>query len=395
MSLFGRVFGSDMQASRDAFSGMEFISGRSAAGKTVNTKSAKTVAVVRDCLQVLHQSIAGLSFAVFEKTGDGKQKQPDHPIAKLLENPNREETAFEFIATMVDDLATGGDFYADISGLAGGLSGEIWRMPPDQVTVERLPDHDRRYKFRDERGIERILLAEDVWHIRVPPIIDGLNGTSAILEGKEVIGAALAIQDYSSSFFKNDATPPLVLKMEKHFGDEDSKKNFLAAFKKWATGANKHNPVILEHGIEAQQLSIAPEQAQFIETRKEVDVAITRLWHIPPHKVGILDRATFSNIEQQSLEFVIDTLRPWLILIENSIQKFLMPMPERFVFEFNVASLLRGDLKARYEAYAIGRQNGFISVNEIRRLENLNGIGADGDRFMEPLNMAPVNNGGA
>ena len=142
--------------------------------------------------------------------------------------------------------------------------------------------------------------------------------------------------------------------------------------------------------MEAQQMSVTPEQAQFIETRKELALEVTRIWHIPPHKVGILDRATFSNIEQQSLEFVVDTLTPWLELIERSVQKYLMIVPDRFEFQFNVASLLRGDLKSRYEAYAIGRQWGFISVNEIRRFEKINGIGITGDRYIEPLNMAPA-----
>lgn len=137
-------------------------------------------------------------------------------------------------------------------------------------------------------------------------------------------------------------------------------------------------------------MSVTPEQAQFIETRKELALEITRIWHIPPHKVGILDRATFSNIEQQSLEFVTDTLTPWLELIERSVQKYLMFVPDRFEFQFNVASLLRGDLKSRYEAYAQGRQWGWLSVNEVRRLEKMNGIGITGDRYIEPLNMAPA-----
>jgi HK97 family phage portal protein len=178
-----------------------------------------------------------------------------------------------------------------------------------------------------------------------------------------------------------------------NFADQASKENFLSAWQRFFGGRNRHKPGILEYGMGAQQLAHSNEQAQFLETRKELWLDVSRLWRIPPHKLGILDKATFSNIEHQSLEFVTDTLGPWLELIERSVNKWFLDGAREY-FEFNVASLLRGDIKTRFEAYAIARQWGWLSVNEIRRLENQNGIGRGGDRFIEPLNMVPVGDAG-
>lgn len=395
MSFFTKIFGNDVSGpvSRDPSDNFWFqpLGSSSGAGVRVNTKNARTVPVVRDCLQVLSGSVSGLSFGVFEKVSDTEvAPRNDHPLMALFNNPNPETTSIEFFADLMEDLATDGDFYAEIIYDARGMPIELWRFDPDDVTPERLPNRDRRYRVREAGLPERVLLSEELWHIRVPPTIGGLVGTSAIKEGAEAIGAALAVQQYSSAFFKNDATPSMLIKHPGQFKDPASRQNWLNAFKKWSTGNNRHSPAVLEFGMEAQQMSVTPEQAQFIETRRELALEITRIWHIPPHKVGILDRATFSNIEQQSLEFVTDTLTPWLELIERSVQKYLMLVPDRFEFQFNVASLLRGDLKSRYDAYAVGRQWGFISVNEIRRFEKMNGIGVTGDRYIEPLNMAPA-----
>jgi HK97 family phage portal protein len=219
---------------------------------------------------------------------------------------------------------------------------------------------------------------------------DDVRGTSAILsDGREAVAVAIALQRYANILFTNDATPPYALSMESHFKDGASKKNFLAALRKWSTGRNRHQPAILEYGLKPHRMGLTAEEAQFLETRRELWLDLCRLWRVPPHKVGILDKATFSNIEHQSLEFVIDTLRPVLELIERSVGKFLIDQPGIY-FEFNVESLLRGDIKARYEAYAIGRQWGWLSVNDVLRIEHKNGIGPAGDRYIEPLNMVPV-----
>ncbi|WP_226782744.1 phage portal protein [Oceaniglobus trochenteri] len=366
-----------------------------AAGVTVTVERARTVPVVRDCLEVLSKTVASLALGVFERQDDDSRvRRGDHPIARLLRNPNPRETSFEFLANMVDDLAAEGVFLAERVN-QGEANERLWRIAPQHFDVEELPDRGLRFRVREPNKPERVLLDEEVWYIPLPPVCDTRRGRSPILkDGVEAIGAALALQRYANSFFSNDATPPILFRHKGNFADKESKENFLRAWQRALTGRNRHKPGVLEYDMTVEQLAHSNEQAQFLETRKELWLDISRLWRIPPHKVGILDKATFSNIEEQSLDFVIGTLGPWLEMIEGSVNKHLLNGEERFYFEFNVDSLLRGDIESRFQAYALGRNWGWLSVNEIRRRENLNGIGPEGDRFMEPLNMAPVGNVG-
>lgn len=366
---------------------------RTAAGIPVTVERALTVPVVWDCLKVLMESVSQLPFAIFRRADDGSKVRVDnHPLMAVLQEPNEESTAPEFFAQLMFDLATDGNFFAEpVEGRLGAIS-ELWRLEPQLVRVERLEDRSKRFKYAAPgRTGERTLLADEVWHLRAPPHAhDGLRGVSPIHAGREAIAAAIALQDYAARFFDNDATPPFFLiNKEASFEDDISRINFLAAIRRWWGGDRRHTPGVLDNDWEPKELSIDNQKSQFLETRSALGVELTRIWRVPPHKVGILDKATFSNIEQQSLEFVTDTLLPWLGLIEKSIKKHLIIGPQ-YYFEFNVAGLLRGDLKARYEAYTHGRQWGWLSINDIRRLENMNPIPAGGDQYLVPLNMAPA-----
>jgi HK97 family phage portal protein len=361
-----------------------------AAGVSVSVETALTVPVVFDCLQALSQSIGPLPFGIFERAADGsKQRRDQHPLMRCLMDPNPETTSTEFFGQMVFDLASEGNFYAEIRGGVLGPVSEMWRLEPACVTVQRLPDGSKRFEVR-EGATTRRLVDDEVWHIKAFPHVDGgLKGMSPIHAGREAIGAAIALQDYAARFFANDATPPFVIEHPTNFKDDDSKTNFLTALKRWWGGARRHSPGVLEYGMKLNRVGVNNEEAQFLETRKELAYEIARLWRMPPHKVGMLERATNNNIEHQSLEFVTDTLLPWIGLIEKSVRKYLIINSERFFFEFNVAGLLRGDMKARYEAYAQGRQWGWLSVNDIRKLENMNPI-RNGDAYLQPLNMVPA-----
>ena len=290
------------------------------------------------------------------------------------------------------DLSQSGDFVAKKIWNRGGILTELRRIDPELGYFDELADGTKRFKYTDKFGQTHVLLEDEIWHIPRPPIVDDVRGTSPILDdGREAVGVAIALQRYANALFTNDATPSFVWAMPQgqNFKSDTDKKNFLGSIARWMGGKNRHKPAVIEYGIEPKRLGLTSEEAQFLETRRELWLDLTRLWHMPPHKVGIMDRATFSNIEHQSIEYVIDTVRPVLELIEASINKHLIE-DESFFFEFNVRSLLRGDLKARYEAYALGRQWGWLSVNDVLRMENENGIGAHGDRYMEPLNMVPV-----
>lgn len=398
MGLFD-IFSGGRQAhagvERDASDDRWFAGGGTASeiGVRVTVDRARQVPVVRDCLQILSDSVAGLEQGMFRRVdADTVERADGHPVLELLQNPNPRQTSFEFIKTVVDDLCAHGDFFGELI-FEGVRIVEVHRMEPDRVTVEELPDRTKRFRYATKFGEQRVLLEDEVWHIPLPPLVNNLKGRSPILDdGLEAVAVAIALQKYANVLFTNDATPPYALSMDSHFKDAGDKKNFLSAWRKWTTGRNRHTPGVLEYGIKPVRMGLTAEEAQFLDTRKELWLDITRLWRVPPHKVGIMDRATFSNIEHQSLEFVIDTLRPILELIERSVNKFLVN-DRQFYFEFSVDSLLRGDIKARYEAYALGRQWGWLSVNDILRSERRNGIGAAGDRYIEPLNMVPVGAG--
>lgn len=368
---------------------------RSEIGLSVTVERARQVPVVRSCLSVLNESVSSLQFGAVRKVSASKtERADDHPVVRLLANPNKRQTAVQFIYSIVDDLSSWGDFYAKYIYEGGELVG-LKRIEPGTVTLEETTDEIKRFRFTDKFGVQHILLEDEVWHIPRPPLVGDLKGTSPILkDGKEAVAVAIALQQYANILFTNDATPTYVWAMPdgQSFKDRSDKRKFLDAIGRWMGGKNRHKPAVVEYGITPKRLGLTSEEAQFLETRKELWLDLARIWRVPPHKVGILDRATFSNIEHQSLEFVIDTLRPILELIEGSVNKFLIEEDDVF-FEFNVRSLLRGDLKARYEAYAKGRQWGWLSVNDVLRMENENGIGPAGDRYMEPLNMVPVGSG--
>ena len=196
------------------------------------------------------------------------------------------------------------------------------------------------------------------------------------------------MQDYGNRFLGNNAQPSVVLTHPGQLGAEGA-KNLKAGWRQAQGSGQQHGVAVLEEGMDIRTLSVTPEQAQFLETRKFTVTDICRIFRVPPHMIADLEKATFSNIEHQSLDFTVHSLRPWLVRWEQSIARDLIVNNRAFFAEHNVDGLLRGDLKTRYEAYAIARQWGWLSVNEIRRLENKNPV-PGGDEFLSPLNMTPA-----
>jgi len=398
VSLFGRLFGSSdaPSATRDPLDDYWFkpLSRRTASDVVVTHEKALTAPVVHDCLTVLSQTIAMLPRGVFERMPNGdKRRAENHPLEALFGNPDGESTPHEFFAQLVWDLAADGNALHVVEEGSLGFASRLPRIEPGRVMVERLEDGSRRWIVQERNGSTRRYVEGEIWHLRDIPLIDQLIGTSRLWVGREAIGALLALQDYGASYFANDATPPVFIKHPGHFADKASRENFIRAVSRWF-GNKRKSPAVLEHGMEVQRIGNDNEEAQFLETRKELQTEIARLWRMPPHKVGIMERATFSNIEHQALEFVTDTLTPWIDLIEGAINRHLMLRPDRYFFEFDVSGLLRGDIEARFNAYAQARQWGWLSVNEIRRRENMNPIGRQGDQYLQPLNMEPAGSAG-
>ena len=274
---------------------------------------------------------------------------------------------------------------------------------PNKMSVDR--DENGHLYYTYYRGPDEAiknkefavtLQPSDVLHI--PGLgFDGLVGYSPIAMAKNAIGMAIACEEYGAKFFANGATPGGVLEHPSTIKDSQRvRESWQAAF---GGSSNSNKVAVLEEGMKYTPISISPEQAQFLETRKFQINEIARIFRVPPHMVGDLEKSSFSNIEQQSLEFVKYTLDPWVIRWEQSIQRALLSHDEkvRYFVKFNLEGLLRGDYQSRMNGYAIGRQNGWMSANDIRELENLDRIPAEegGDLYLINGNMLPLKDAGA
>lgn len=274
---------------------------------------------------------------------------------------------------------------------------------PNKMTVDRDTNGHLYYSYnrgndeaiRDKQSTV-ILRPSDVLHI--PGLgFDGLVGYSPIAMAKNAIGMAIACEEYGAKFFANGAAPGGVLE---HPGTLKDPQRIRESWQSTYGGtSNAHRIAVLEEGMKYTPIGISPEQAQFLETRKFQINEIARIFRVPPHMVGDLEKSSFSNIEQQSLEFVKYTLDPWVIRWEQSIMRTLLSQEEKaqYFVKFNLEGLLRGDYQSRMNGYAIGRQNGWMSANDIRELENLDRIPAEegGDLYLINGNMLPLKDAGA
>ena len=377
----------------------EEVGPRSSAGQTVTHDTAIKVAVALACIKVIAQSQAQLPLQLFFRNARGdRELAVDHPVYDLIhDQPNEEHTAVEFKEMMTAWAVARGTAYAEILPGRRGAVDQLIPLHPDHMNPIKVRDASGRGHWQWEYCAPgepmRRILRDDLFLLRALAVQPNSPlGVDPIMAAKDTIGAALAAADYGNRFFSNDATPSGVIEWDSHFKNEESQSIWTRAWRKAFSGKNRHSVAVLTHGMKYHQIGLTNEQAQLLETRAHLDVDVCRVFGVQPHKVGILDRATFSNIEEQSIAFVRDTMMPWLVRWEQAIKRDLLSSP-RFYAEHNVASLQRGDIKSRYESYAIGRQWGYLSVNEIRRMENLDGIGPSGDVYLQPSNMAPAGEG--
>lgn len=355
--------------------------GRTHAGKRVTDRTALQHTVVYACVRVLSEAIASLPLHVYKYTDKGKERVQQHPLFYLLhDQPNPEMTSFVFRETLMSHLLIYGNAYAQIIRNGRGEVIGLYPLMPDRIKVDR--DERNRLVYIYSRYDEAnpnfklqgdiILKQEDVLHI--PGLgYDGLVGYSPIAMAKNAIGISLACEEYGASFFGNGASPSGVLE---HPGVIKNPERVRDAWQKAYGGINNHRTAILEEGMKYTPISIPNNEAQFLETRKFQIAEIARLYRVPLHMIGDLEHATFSNIEEQSLEFVKYTLDPWIIRWEQSLQKALLSESEKrqYFIKFNVDGLLRGDYASRMQGYATARQNGWMSANDIRDMEEMNPI---------------------
>ncbi|RSI30223.1 phage portal protein [Streptococcus sanguinis] len=391
---------------KNKYEGNDFslLFGRTTSGKTVNERTALQTTAVYACVRILSETIASLPLHVYRYTEGGKAKDTEHVLYTLLhDEPNPDMTSFVFRETLMSHLLIWGNAYAQILRDRSGQVIGLYPLLPDQMSVHRSEKGKLYYVYNryeednpnfQEKG-SIVLSQEEVLHI--PGLgFDGLIGYSPIALAKNAVGMTLACEEYGASFFGNGANPGGVLEHPGILKDPGKVRDSWNAV--YQGTRNAHKVAVLEEGMSYKQIGIPPEEAQFLETRKFQINEITRLFRIPPHMVGDLEKSSFSNIEQQSLEFVKYTLDPWVVRFEQALKKsLLLPEEKKTHFiKFNVDGLLRGDYQSRMNGYAIGRQNGWLSTNDIRKLEELNPIPSEegGDLYLINGNMTKLKDAG-
>ena len=406
MGFFSSLFRSrDAPQDRTAGSGYTFFFGGTTSGKAVTERSAMQMTAVYSCVRILAEAVAGLPLNLYRYTEDGgKEKAIDHPLYLLLhDEPNPEMSSFVFRETLMTHLLLWGNAYAQVIRNGKGEVVALYPLMPNKMTVDRDERGQLYYSYQrsnDEaptmKGNTVTLRPSDVLHI--PGLgFDGLVGYSPIAMAKNAIGMAIACEEYGAKFFANGAAPGGVLE---HPGTIKDPQRVRESWQSTFGGSGNANKIaVLEEGMKYTPIGISPEQAQFLETRKFQINEIARIFRVPPHMVGDLEKSSFSNIEQQSLEFVKYTLDPWVTRWEQSIQRSLLTQEEKAAYfvKFNLEGLLRGDYQSRMQGYAIGRQNGWMSANDIRELENLDRIPAEegGDLYLINGNMLPLKDAGS
>lgn len=390
---------------RTVGSSYSFYMGGSSAGKNVNERSAMQMTAVYSCVRILAEAVAGLPLHLYRyKEDGGKERAIDNNLYHLLhDEPNKEMSSFIFRETLMTHLLLWGNAYAQIIRNGKGEVVALYPLMPNKMQVDRDENGELYYIYtrsseeaKTMEGATVYLTPRDVLHI--PGLgFDGLVGYSPIAMAKNAIGLAIATEEYGAKFFANGAAPSGVLEHPGTIKDPSRlRENWNSTF---GGSANSGKVAVLEEGMKYTPISISPEQAQFLETRKFQIDEIARIFRVPPHMVGDLEKSSFSNIEQQSLEFVKYTLDPWVIRWEQSLSRSLLSEDEKrkYFFKFNLEGLLRGDYESRMSGYATARQNGWMSANDIRELENLDKIPAEdgGDLYLINGNMLPLNKAGA
>lgn len=363
---------------------------KSRAGVNVNHDTALSISAVFACVRNIAEDCAKLPLFLYQKTGDrSRRKAGDHPYYRLFHDwPNPEMTAQEYRETCTGHIALRGNSYSQIIRNRRGDVAQLWPLNPARMDMKRNDAGAIVYEYREQNGTPRIFTAADILHLRgFSP--DGLAGYSPIKVHADTLGLAKSQSNYAGEFYDHNATPDIAYKHPAKLNPEAFQrlKDSLDKRKE-----NRQGSVILEEGMSIEKVGMSHEDSQFIESREFSVEEICQIFRMPPHKVAHMKQATFSNIEQQAIEYVVDCLQPWLNRWEQRLNmQILGPdmMEQGYYFEHQINGLLRGDFKSRMEGYNIGRNIGMMSANDIRELENMDEI-TGGDIYLVPANMIPA-----
>lgn len=363
---------------------------RSDAGPLVTVESALALTAVQACVTLLSESIAQLPLELFRRTKDsGREAAKDHPLYRILAHaPNEWQTPLEFREQSQMSAGTRGNSYSIIGRDPDGTVTGLYPLSCETVQVMRGPDLLPYYRIDGQEPVPQRIVHHVRWWS-----LNGYVGVSPIMLHANSIGYAQAIQQYAGKSFLNGTALSGVIERPRESAPIKDQGVIDRITDKWQQmyggSSNAKRVAMLQEGMTFKALSMTNVDAELIPALKLTTLDIARIYKVPPHMIGELDKATFSNIEHQAIQFVIYTLLPWIKRHEQAMMRDLLLPSERdeYYIEFNVSGLLRGDQASRYAAYAVARQWGWLSVNDIRRLENLPPI-TGGDTYLQPLNMA-------
>jgi len=359
----------------------------SGTGVYVSPESALRYTTVLICVRVLAESVASLPCLLYKKRADGgKDRATEHPLYKVLhDQANAWNTAFEYTEGTMVNLSTRGNGYSYVERNRKGQTIGLVPLNPDGVTISQAIDWSPKYEVTMPDNARAKLSTKDMHHIR-GPLPRGYVGRSMISLAKEAIGLGMAAEAFGSNMYRNGVKPSGILKHPKVIGPAATENLRQQFSDRYAGLENSGKPLILEEGMDWVSMNIAPKDAEFIDSRKFQRSEIAGIFRVPAHLVNDLEKATFSNIEFQTLDFIIHSLRPWLVRWEQAINRDLLTDQDRadgYFCEFLLDAMLRGDTKSRYESYSSAIQNKWMTANEVRIKENMNPR-EGGDVFENP-----------
>jgi HK97 family phage portal protein len=370
------------------------ISGSSSTGMRVNADTVKRIGTALACVSIINRNVGAFPAKIYTTSEDGGKKLADkHPVYPVVySQPNLYQTAFEFRQMMQGHFELRGNAFAKIIAGSRGYAEQLIPMHPDRVTV--IPDDGRgmpAFRYNDPITKQiKFLLKEEVFHLKGWSD-DGYTGQSTIAMGADVFGVAMAAQDYAARYFRNDATPPFLI-TGANFKREEDEDLFRKKWRQAQTGQNRHSAAILPQGLDVKTLGLSASDAQLLDSRKFSRIEICSIFGVPPHLVGETEKAaTYASVEQFNIMFAVQCLLPRLVMWEQVIQRDLLGVDSKAFAKFSMAALLRGDTAARFNAYKVAIENGWMCQDDVRILEDMNPIpNGEGARFWRPLNWAPL-----
>ena len=385
--LFARLFRSSPENPSTSLSNpaawLTGLFGTSKTGVQVSEDNALTFSAVYAAVRIISETIASIPLNVYQADGETRVKAVGHPVQDLLAKaPNSVSSTFTFREAIASNLVLHGNAYAKIEMNAAGRPTALIPLNPMKVEVkvvdgEKVYVFDKKHTYLDYEMLHFVGLS-----------FNGLTGKSPLSMAREAVAIGLAAQEYGARFYSNGANAGGVITAPGRLNTEVVKRLRESWNRAQSGNSNSHSTAILEEGMKYEKIGLDPEAAQFLQSRKFQVNEIARIFRIPPSYLADLDNSsTKANVEQQAIQFVRDCIAPYIRRMEVELNRKLFREDEPNLYAyFTMDSLMRGDQKARYEAYAVARNWGWLSVNDIRDLENLNPI-EGGDIYLQPLNM--------